>query len=98
MCANRSRPPEVERKRVEALRASLAQPGMLEKKRRIARKNAAARMAWCPAPYREAYRHLRKAKGFGAEEAERLIRDQIANDFRGIDPFAVALITAGLAA
>lgn len=50
-----------------------------------------------PQRYRDAYRHLRKTKGFNAADAQRLIREQIAVDYRGIDPFAVALLTSGLA-
>lgn len=89
--------PTIEPRRLEAIRRAMKRPEVLATKQRVARENGAAHLAWMPRQYRSAYRHLRKNKGFGAADAQRLIREQIAADFRGIDPFAVALLTSGLA-
>lgn len=58
--------------------------------------NRTRHLEWMPRHYRDAYRHLRRTKGFSAREAQKLIRGQMAVDARGLDPFAAALIHAGL--
>lgn len=90
--------PTLKARRASAWRARLQDPDIARQRKEIGKRNARAHLGWCPPRYLPEYQHLRRYKQLGAAEAKRIIQQQIANDTKGLDPLAAAIVSRGLAA